>query len=170
MKVVIKNIISFILPVTVLILVPRWIEPDWTAHSNINLAIGIALGIIGLMVMTPTISSFIIIGKGTLAPWSTTQKLVITGLYKYVRNPMILGVLTVLIGEATMFSSLTILKWAGLFFVINTLYFKLAEEPSMVNRFGEDYIRYRKNVGMWLPRFTPYTDESSNSKKKEVTS
>lgn len=161
MKVVIKNIISFILPITVLIVVPYWIESDWTIKSNLNLVAGVLLGIAGLTIMFLTISSFIKIGKGTLAPWSPTQRLVISGLYKYVRNPMILGVLTILLSEALMISSIPVLKWAGLFFLINTTYFKLLEEPGLEKRFGESYIQYKKKVGMWIPSLKPYSENNT---------
>jgi protein-S-isoprenylcysteine O-methyltransferase Ste14 len=156
MKVIIKNILSLVLPFTVLILVPRWIEKSWTIPSYAHLIVGSALGLIGLSVMAITISSFIRIGKGTLAPWSPTQRLVVTGLYRYVRNPMIMGVATVLLGEAIVFWSLPIIEWAGIFILINTTYFILSEEPGLEKRFGPDYIEYKKHVGRWIPRLTPY--------------
>jgi protein-S-isoprenylcysteine O-methyltransferase Ste14 len=155
---VIKNIISLILPITVLIVVPRWIENEWIMESNLNLAAGILVGLTGLSIMFVTISSFIRIGKGTLAPWSPTKKLVIAGLYRYVRNPMILGVLIVLLAEAIVFSSKPILKWAGWFYIINTVYFILYEEPNLEERFGDDYVDYKKQVNRWLPRLTPFSD------------
>ena len=159
MKRVIKNIISLILPFTVLYLVPMWIESDWIIKSTINLVLGGILGLIGFSIMYKTISSFIQIGHGTLAPWSPTQRLVVTGLYRYVRNPMIVGVFLVLISESITINSISILEWAGLFLVINTIYFKLSEEPGLEKRFGEEYTRYKKEVGMWIPRLTPYSPE-----------
>lgn len=156
MKTVLKNIFSFILPFTVLILIPRLIEKEWNIQTNLYFAFGLILTITGLSLMIATISSFIRIGKGTLAPWAPTKKLVIAGAYRYVRNPMITGVFTVLLGEAIMFGSISILKWSVLFFLINTAYFILSEEPQLEKRFGEDYRIYKKNVNRWLPRFTPF--------------
>lgn len=156
MLTVVKNIISLILPVTVLILVPRWIERDLTIESNFQALVGGLVMLIGLAVMAICISAFIRIGKGTLAPWTPPKNFVVTGLYRYVRNPMILGVLTVLIGEAIAFDSVYILEWAGAFFIINTIYFFILEEPQLEDRFGEDYRIYKKHVSRWLPRFTPY--------------
>jgi protein-S-isoprenylcysteine O-methyltransferase Ste14 len=170
MKTALKNIFSFILLATVLIVVPWWIETDWTIPSKINLILGITVGGIGLTVMFFTISSFIRIGKGTLAPWTPTKKLVVVGLYRYVRNPMILGVFAVLLGEATVFSSLQILEWAGVFFLINTTYFILSEEPGLERRFGGDYIEYKKQVGRWIPRLTPYNPEARKTEKKGAVS
>jgi len=95
MKAIIINIISFILPVFVLIIVLFYIEPDISINQILALVTGLLLMCIGLFIMTITISLFIRIGKGTLAPWSPTKKLVINGIYGYVRNPMISGVLIV---------------------------------------------------------------------------
>jgi len=163
MKNVLKQIFSFILPVTVLVIVPRWIEKDWSFHSNIYFFLGLILILTGLIIMTICISSFIRIGKGTLAPWSPTKKLVIKGLYKYVRNPMILGVLTVLLGEALALRSKSILIWAISFLIINTIYFITYEEPDLKEKFGDEYGKYKKHVSRWLPRLTPYKQEENNS-------
>jgi protein-S-isoprenylcysteine O-methyltransferase Ste14 len=151
-----KQIISFILPITVLIIVPINIETDWSITFGWNLILGLILIIIGLIIMGLTISSFIRIGKGTLAPWSPTKKLVVIGLYRYVRNPMILGVFTVLLGETIGLWSVALLQWSIAFFAINTIYFILYEEPGLEKRFGEDYLNYKKHVSRWIPRLQPF--------------
>jgi protein-S-isoprenylcysteine O-methyltransferase Ste14 len=156
MMTVLKNILSFILPITVLIIVPLWIENDWAIHFDLSLICGLLLIVLGLVVMVLTISSFIRIGRGTLAPWNPTKKLVIRGLYRYVRNPMILGVLTVLLGEALAVKSENILIWAAAFFIINTIYFVIYEEPNLEHRFGKEYREYKKQVARWWPRLTAY--------------
>jgi protein-S-isoprenylcysteine O-methyltransferase Ste14 len=153
---VLKQIFSFILPITVLVIVPLWIEKDWTADIRLSFFCGSIVILVGLTIMTLCISSFIRIGKGTLAPWSPTKKLVIKGLYRYVRNPMILGVFIVLLGEALALKSQNILLWAASFFVINTIYFIVYEEPDLEDRFGDEYREYKKHVSRWLPRRTPY--------------
>jgi protein-S-isoprenylcysteine O-methyltransferase Ste14 len=159
---ILKQIFSFILPVSVLVAVPLWIEKNQTLHFGFHLFAGLALILLGLTMMVITISSFIRIGKGTLAPWSPTKKLVIKGPYRYVRNPMILGVMTVLLGEAISLWSKNILLWAGIFFLINTVYFILYEEPNLEERFGEEYCIYKKYVPRWLARLTPYLPEKQN--------
>lgn len=103
-----------------------------------------------------TVFLFNTIGKGTLAPWQPTQKMVIVGLYKYCRNPMIISVLFILIGESLVLNSIKIAVWAIAFLIINTTYFILKEEPDLHKRFGNDYDKYKKNVPRWLPRLTPY--------------
>ena len=159
MKNILKQIISFILPIIVLIFVPLDIEPDKTVKSIPALTGGSLLMCLGLYIMILTISSFIKIGKGTLAPWSPTKKLVITGMYAYVRNPMILGVIMILTGESIAISSLHIFHWDLLFFVINNVYFGFYEEPGLVHRFGDEYREYKKNVHRWVPRLKPYKPE-----------
>jgi protein-S-isoprenylcysteine O-methyltransferase Ste14 len=164
MKNLLKQIFSFILPVTVLVFVPLWIEKDWTIRVNFFLFAGSILVLIGLMIMVVCISAFIRIGRGTLAPWSPTKKLVITGLYRYVRNPMILGVLIALIGEAFALRSLNIMIWAASFFIINTIYFIVYEEPNLEDRFGSEYVDYKKHVSRWLPKRKPYDQRDDGSK------
>ena len=159
---ILKQIFSFILPVSVLVVVPLWIEKNRTLHLGFHLFAGMSFILLGLTMMVITISSFIRIGKGTLAPWSPTKKLVIKGPYRYVRNPMILGVMTVLLGEAISLWSKNILLWAGIFFLINTVYFILYEEPNLEERFGEEYRIYKKYVPRWLARLTPYWPEKQN--------
>jgi len=154
-----KQITSFILPITVLIIVPIYIESDWSIPFGWNLILGLILIIAGLVIMVLTISSFIRIGKGTLAPWAPTKKMVVVGLYQYVRNPMILGVFTVLLGETISIWSAALLIWSVTFFVINTIYFILSEEPGLEMRFGDDYLNYKKHVSRWIPRVTPFNSD-----------
>ena len=99
MKDILRQSFSLILPITVLIIVPVLIERHAVPASGFPLAAGLLVMLIGLFIMVQTILTFIRIGKGTLAPWSPTRKLIVGGMYAYVRNPMILGVITVLIGE-----------------------------------------------------------------------
>jgi protein-S-isoprenylcysteine O-methyltransferase Ste14 len=151
-----KHIASLILPVTVLIIVPALIEPRPVLASGLQLIAGILLLLLGLLIMVMTIASFATIGKGTLAPWSPTQHLVVSGMYAYVRNPMILGVIIVLLGEALALSSWPIFAEAVLVFLINTVYFIYSEEPGLEKRFGEEYRMYEQHVPRWLPRRTPW--------------
>jgi protein-S-isoprenylcysteine O-methyltransferase Ste14 len=155
-----KQISSFILPVTVLVIVPIYIEDKWMIAQSFHFYAGLLLMMIGLLMMVLTITSFIRIGKGTLAPWAPTKQFVVKGLYRYVRNPMITGVLLVLLGEAFAFWSLNITKWVIVFFVINTIYFIIYEEPNLEERFGEPYKDYKKHVSRWIPNIKPYKPES----------
>ena len=92
------------------------------------------------------------IGKGTLAPWDPTSRLVVAGPYRLVRNPMITAVITVLAGEAALFGSLPLLLWATGFFALNHVGFLVYEEPGLERRFGDEYRAYKREVPRWLPR------------------
>ena len=156
MQNLLKQLASLILPVTALILVPLWIEPHLRRGTGLALAAGSILMLLGLLILARTIGMFIRIGRGTLAPWSPTSRLVISGPYAHVRNPMILGVIIVLLGEALAAGSWRILAWAAAFFAINTVYFVMLEEPGLEKRFGAEYVRYTQNVPRWIPRVRPW--------------
>ena len=155
-----------ILPFSVTVIIPYFIyeaHDDRIPETIFLQILGIIIGSGGLFLFFYTVLLFKNIGKGTLAPWSEKQKLVVVGPYRYCRNPMITGVLFILIGEALILHSLPILIWAGWFFVINTIYFLISEEPALEKKFGDDYKLYKKHVSRWLPRITPYDQNSSTA-------
>ena len=92
-------------------------------------------------------------GLGTPAPVFPTRRLVVTGLYRYVRNPMYVSVVTILIGEAIFFSSTAIMIEAGIFIMLAYLFVVFYEEPALLRQFGQSYDDYKKAVGRWVPRF-----------------
>jgi len=158
MKNALKQLLSFILPITATVIIPFLISKGSIVLSeNVFLKIfGCCIIMIGLFVLIMTIKTFILIGKGTLAPWSPTSNLVVGGIYSYVRNPMIMGVLTILVGESMLFLSKGIFIWAICFFFINHIYFIKLEEPGLVKKFGKDYEDYKKSVPRWIPRVKPF--------------
>jgi protein-S-isoprenylcysteine O-methyltransferase Ste14 len=91
-------------------------------------------------------------GRGTPAPIDPPRELVVRGLYRFVRNPMYVGVLLVLVGEAVLFRSASLLIYAVLLMVAFHLFVVLYEEPTLGQRFGESYERYRNAVPRWIPR------------------
>ena len=131
-----------------------------SAKEILILTAGVAAASIGIYLLAATIRLFIAIGRGTLAPWEPTQKLVVEGPYGYVRNPMISGVSLILAGEAILFGSHYLLIWLIVFFLINHTYFVLVEEPGLTKRFGKEYEIYKQNVPRWLPRLTPWEKEA----------
>ncbi|MEX1255889.1 MAG: isoprenylcysteine carboxylmethyltransferase family protein [Dehalococcoidia bacterium] len=121
------------------------------------LALGATLIAGGLALMAWTIGLFAGAGRGTLAPWDPTQRLVVQGPYRHVRNPMISGVLGVLLGETALLGSPPLLAWFGAFVLANALYLPLVEERGLEERFGDDYRLYKRNVPRWVPRLTPWS-------------
>lgn len=147
-----------LLPVMVTVVVPAFLLSQSGSELGPRplAAVGVVLVALGLALVIWTATLFARIGKGTLAPWDPTARLVVAGPYRHVRNPMISGVLAVLLGEAALFGSLPLLVWFGAVFALNAIYFPLVEEPGLRERFGDDYERYRANVPRWLPRLRPW--------------
>jgi protein-S-isoprenylcysteine O-methyltransferase Ste14 len=119
-------------------------------------ALGLLLVGLGLVLMVATIRLFVTVGQGTLAPWNPPQRLVVRGVYRHVRNPMISGVFFVLLGEAVLAASLPLVCWFITFVGVNAVYIPLAEEPGLLKRFGSDYLAYKRNVPRWVPRLRPW--------------
>lgn len=113
--------------------------------------------------MFMTISLFVIIGKGTLAPWDPTQKLVIRGPYRYERNPMISGVLAILLAEALLAGSTAMVIYVLIFTAVNMIYMPLSEEPGLSKRFGAEYITYKQHVPRWIPRLKPWDGQEKQA-------
>ncbi len=156
MKYILRHAASLLLPITILIVVPWLLDPHPVLVSGIQLVAGLALIALGLYIMARTIAGFFEIGKGTLAPWDPPSRLVVVGMYAHVRNPMILGVIIVVVGESLAVSSLPIFGFAAFAFLLNTVYFIFSEEPGLEKRFGEEYREYKRNVPRWLPRWKPW--------------
>ena len=91
-------------------------------------------------------------GNGTPAPWAPPKNFVISGPYRYVRNPMISGVIFILLSEFFITKSLAIFLWFLLFLFVNLFYIHFAEEPALKKRFGEPYEKYLKEVPCWIPK------------------
>jgi protein-S-isoprenylcysteine O-methyltransferase Ste14 len=123
--------------------------------------LGLALIAGGLALWLWTVLLFARVGKGTLAPWDATRRLVVEGPYRHARNPMITAVLAVLAGEAALFGSTPLLIWLAAFVAINCVFFALYEEPGLERRFGDEYRAYKRNVPRWLPRRTPWAPPHS---------
>lgn len=157
-----RQLNSFIAPVVMCIILPLAIvlsEHHYSlmiSSSILQLLVGLIISLTGLILFIITTSTFIRIGKGTIMPWDPTRKLVVVGAYRYVRNPIILSVIILLVGEALFFGSYGIAVLAILFFVINSIYFNYSEEPGLEKRFGEEYREYKKNVPRWIPRWKPW--------------
>jgi protein-S-isoprenylcysteine O-methyltransferase Ste14 len=150
------------LPFMVLIVIPCTIyfssngEPlfSWLSEYRMVFRIaGILFLIVGFILFITTLSFFHRIGKGTLAPWNPPKSLVVTGPYRYVRNPMISAVNAILLAEAFLLPSGYILIWQLFFFAMNHVVFISKEEPDLVKRFGEEYEEYMGEVGRWIPRW-----------------
>ena len=128
----------------------RWLGAGGLSLPGIVGGSLLALGGLGLSGWCSRL--FVILGKGTQSPLEPTKRIVIGGPYRYVRNPILLGNLLLLLGEAALFASRGILVYTVLFFAAWHLILNRWEEPSLRRRFGKEYEDYRSDVPRWLPR------------------
>jgi protein-S-isoprenylcysteine O-methyltransferase Ste14 len=158
-----KLLRAALLPVTGAVVVPGitlWLTGQdtfglWKSNPAARLvlaAFGGASFCLGLVLMVATVWLFATVGHGTPEPWKPPQHLVVRGVYRHVRNPMIAGAYFLLLGEAGLTASFPLLIFVVLVVVINAIYIPLSEEPGLVKRFGEEYEVYRRNVPRWIPR------------------
>jgi len=156
---ILPGMATIVIPVAIILGVDQGTIGWSFSHSYhlVFILLGLAFIGLGLLLMVNTVYLLASRGKGTLAPWNPTQKLVVQGIYCYVRNPMISGVFAILLGEAALFGSLPLLYWFLLFFLGNAIYIPLFEERSLVDRFGSDYLIYKQHVPRWIPRLRPWT-------------
>jgi protein-S-isoprenylcysteine O-methyltransferase Ste14 len=151
-------------PGFLLVYIPYWMtgfripagQPWW------QLVLAAVLIFAGPAPLLDSIWRFIFAGRGTLVPAVPTERLVVSGLYRYVRNPMYVGVLAVVAGEAILFRSRGLVEEALVAALAIHLFVLFYEEPTLMRRHPEDYPRYRRHVRRWLPRLTPWNDPGSN--------
>jgi protein-S-isoprenylcysteine O-methyltransferase Ste14 len=152
------------LPFVVTVLVPVWIARanhvflmfGATLPQILAQTVGFLLLIVGLILFSASLGKFVTEGEGTLAPWDPPRRLVIRGPYRYIRNPMISGVVLVLFGEALILLSRPHLTWALVFLAANFIYIPLIEEAGLRRRFGDAYVEYCHHVPRLIPRLTPW--------------
>ena len=146
---------AFVFMGTVLVYVPyilasgaataHWALEGWRYLGLVPLAAGVAgLG--------RCLRDFAVVGRGTPAPFDPPQELVATGLYRWVRNPMYLSALLLLVGEALLLQTPTVLWYGAAFFLVSHVFVVLYEEPALRRKFAASYDHYRATVPRWLPR------------------
>lgn len=152
----IRNLAMIILfPGTVTVYIPYRILtpvsfPGPSVWANYQFAAALLVAI-GGAILLKSIWSFARVGSGTLAPFDETRTLVVTGLYRYVRNPMYVGVMLILLAEAWFFLSQRLLMYAGLCFVIANLLIIGYEENRLRHKYGDEFRQYCKHVRRWIP-------------------
>jgi protein-S-isoprenylcysteine O-methyltransferase Ste14 len=159
--VLLKNVIfTIVVPGTITVLIPFWILGRTFAAPSpwgMRQFLGLALVVLGASVYVRCVWDFGSGGRGTPAPIDPPKVLIVRGLYRHVRNPIYLGVLSVVFGEALVFESWGLVRYGLAVFVIFHLFVIAHEEPSLGQTFGESYERYRRSVRRWLPgrRYEP---------------
>lgn len=111
---------------------------------------GLVVFAFGLVIMLNCIIRFALEGRGTLSPVDPTKRLVVTGLYRYSRNPMYVGVMMLLLGEALFAQSLSLWIYSLTIFIAFNLFIRFREEPRLKRDFGDEYVQYCRKVGRWI--------------------
>jgi protein-S-isoprenylcysteine O-methyltransferase Ste14 len=146
-------------------LVPYWITGGWVGSGPpfaLQVA-GVVLLAAGLGVLAHTITRFVVEGRGTPFPAAPTERLVIGGLYRYVRNPMYLAVIATILGQAAILGRGELAVYAGFVWVVVGSFVRFYEEPTLARRYGEPYNVYRRAVRAWIPRLTPWRADGGSA-------
>lgn len=157
-------------PGTVIGVIP-WLLTRWklAGYSGAWQAAYVVGGLLVVMGLVPLVHSFMEFAKalGTpMGPVTPTQHLVVSGFYRFVRNPMYVGLVLAVTGQALLFGSPGLLLYAATLWIVIATIVHWYEEPTLVRQFGSEYEAYRRNVRAWLPRrraWTPHRDRGTES-------
>jgi protein-S-isoprenylcysteine O-methyltransferase Ste14 len=145
-------------PGTVVGLIP-WLITRWEIAESTpvwQIIAGVVVIAVGVIPPAHAFTQFVKAG-GTPMPIAPTQRLVVTGFNRYVRNPMYLGLLVAIAGQAVLFSSWSLVLCAAAFWLLTASFVRWYEEPTLVREYGGEYEAYRRNVHAWFPRRSPWT-------------
>jgi protein-S-isoprenylcysteine O-methyltransferase Ste14 len=138
-----------------------WLLTRWQARELLPYwapmrVLGGILLVAGLIALIRAFVRFVMEGLGTPAPIAAPERLVVGGVYRYVRNPMYVAVLAVIVGQALLLGRLGLLLYAAAAWLLVAAFVRWYEEPTLTRRFGEDYEAYRRAVPAWWPRLRPW--------------
>ena len=145
-------------------LVPWWLT-GWRvrgplAHWAPVRMVGLIMLVLGALVLVRAFARFVAEGRGTPAPAAPTERLVIGGLYRYVRNPMYLAVVSSIAGQALALGQPVLLGYAAAVWLTTAAFARWYEEPALARQFGAQYEEYRRAVPAWRPRIRPWQQGS----------
>jgi protein-S-isoprenylcysteine O-methyltransferase Ste14 len=136
--------------------IPWWItgwevnEP-WPFWAPLRV-VGALLVAVGVLALLDSFRRFVVEGLGTPAPVAPTEELVVSGLYRYVRNPMYVAVAATILGQALLLGQLVLLAYGAVFVAVVATFVRMYEEPTLVRTYGEQYEAYKRSVPAWIPR------------------
>ena len=153
--------IAFVLlvPASVIVLAP-WLLTGWHLAPPLfgwraTRWLGGVLILLALPLFAAFNLRFVVEGRGTPAPIAPTERLVVGGPFRWVRNPGYISVIALLLGQALVFGSSVLLAYAALVAFGFHLFVVLYEEPTLRRRFGAEYVTYCRTVRRWVPRLRP---------------
>jgi len=141
-------------------LVP-WLITDWQVDERLPgvlRAAGAVLAGLAVVALVSSFAKFALEGLGTPSPTTPTKRLVVSGAYRFVRNPMYVAVLSIILGQALLFGSARLVPYAALIAISFVSFVRLYEEPTMLRTYGAQYERYRAAVPGWIPRLRPWRE------------
>ena len=160
LAIVVSAVFLVLAPGFVAGLVPWWIsgwrlKPPFLGITIVRFAGGIlvALGLVGLL---DSVRRFAVQGLGTPAPIFPTRHLVVSGLYRYVRNPMYAAIVSTVLGQGLILGNLSLLAYGGILWLLFNAFVLVYEEPTLRASFGSEYEDFCAEVPRWIPRITPW--------------
>ncbi|MDA8354362.1 MAG: isoprenylcysteine carboxylmethyltransferase family protein [Firmicutes bacterium] len=144
-------------------LIPWWIT-GWQMEEPLPFwgplrVIGVLMLLAGVSVLIQAFVRFVVEGLGTPVPIAPPSRLVVGGMYRYVRNPMYVALIWVVVGQALILGQLPLLLYGAAFLLISATFVRWYEEPKLKRQFGADYEVYRRAVPAWWPRLRPWNSE-----------
>ncbi len=138
-----------------------WLVTGWQVRDPLPYwapmrVLGVILLVSGLIVLIQAFVRFVVEGLGTPAPVAAPERLVVGGVYRYVRNPMYVAILAAIVGQALLLGRLGLLLYAAVAWLVVAAFVRWYEEPALTRRFGADYEAYRRAVPAWWPRLHPW--------------
>ena len=148
-------------PGTVVGLVPWWIskwkvQPMPPGFLLVQL-LGILILAQSILLLLEAFTPFALQGLGTPAPVSPTRHLVVTGFYRYVRNPMYVAVVSAILGQSMILGNLMLVLYAAFGWLVSHLFVVIYEEPTLRRKFGDEYAQFCANVPRWIPRLRSWS-------------
>lgn len=134
----------------------RWEVSDrWLAVGPLR-ALGAAMTLVAVVVIIRAFVRFVVEGAGTPVPVAPTERLVVGGIYRYVRNPMYVALVAAIVGQAFVLGEPMLVAYAGVVLLVFMAFVRFHEEPVLRRRFGADYEAYMRAVPGWWPRLRPW--------------
>ena len=143
-----------------------WLLTGWesTDPPLALAAVGVVLIVAGVVVVLYAFASFVA-ARGTPAPVAPTERLVVTGLYRFVRNPMYVAVTAIIAGQALLLGQWVLAGWALVFWATVAAFVRGYEEPTLSEAYGAQYEAYRRAVPGWVPRLRPWSPDVSSDQR-----
>ena len=139
-----------------------WLITGWQVQKPLSsfavarITVGAVILVAAVIVLVRAFARFVVEGRGTPAPIGRTERLVVGGDYRFVRNPMYLAVVSAVFGQAMIFGSVALLLYGIAVWAVMAAFVRWYEEPSLRERYGHEYARYCAAVRAWLPRLRPW--------------